>query len=263
VLSGRQRDDEVVSRCAGVALTVLAGLVSIGTAAAPAGRPQPCLERALSAAAASSAKVSPIAASFISAERGCVLGQTSCRHCSGLVKTIDGGASWTALPKPPVSVTAYPEGPGDADDVAFADRRDGYLFGPGLMSTHDGGSSWTPQHLAPVVSLQIGSDDAFALSVAKGLTQLWKSSVAFDDWATVPLPAAVRQSRSVRELEVRGETLVLLLGGNTSANTTPEELGALWSSSDGGTTWHSQAVPCRMADHGAALVAIALGHPGT
>jgi hypothetical protein len=99
-------------------------------------------------------QIGPIAASFVSASHGYLLGITLSDCAAGtaskivLRETADGGLHWTALPAPPAPWGGVaPDGTGHipADGVTsllFADARDGWAYGPGLWATHDGGAIW-------------------------------------------------------------------------------------------------------------------------
>jgi photosystem II stability/assembly factor-like uncharacterized protein len=94
-----------------------------------------------------------LSASFVSTSTGWVLGESPCSHrrCFRLLKTIDGGVSWSQVTAPPFSVSpAYAEF--EFARIAFADANDGWAYddneevgatGYQLFATHNGGSTWT------------------------------------------------------------------------------------------------------------------------
>ena len=84
--------------------------------------------------------------SFISDSEGWVLGTYPCGTppCTSLLRTTDGGNSWTSVPAPYAAVnTTAATG---AAEIHFSDLSDGYAFGgSALWITHDGGSTWQDQ----------------------------------------------------------------------------------------------------------------------
>ncbi len=94
-----------------------------------------------------------LSASFISTTTGWALGESPCSHrrCFSLLKTVDGGVSWSQVTAPPFSASpAYAEF--EFARIAFADANDGWAYddneevgatGYQLFATHDGGSTWT------------------------------------------------------------------------------------------------------------------------
>src|SRR5581483_4839251 len=124
-----------------------------------------CLALADAGSSAAIAPFQPWAASFVSPSTGFVLGGLGCRlprrgrlpppACRpALEATSDGGATWTRLAVPPRAELSSFVDPADAyavTGVAFADRSNGWLFGPGLWATHDGGRHWShPAVPAPI-----------------------------------------------------------------------------------------------------------------
>jgi len=212
----------------------------------------------------------PAAVSFISPTKGWVLGRAGCSDCAALRVTMDGGRHWDQLPSPRVPLWYYNARPDAVRDVTFGDAANGFVFAPGLRSTHDRGRSWRRQSLPPVWQLSIGAGSAFALTRAgsDGRFALWRTPIEQDRWTRLPVPAAaVSPSSSVYAvvLAVEGAEVVLLKPGFTGPSVArPRNMvGRIWASSDSGRSWRSHAVPCTARDGGAALLAIALGHPHT
>jgi photosystem II stability/assembly factor-like uncharacterized protein len=82
----------------------------------------------------------PVSASFTSYRAGYVLGTRGHTRLPGnamLVKTVNGGRTWTAVPAPAVRLGGAPGTSVNA--VFFADASNGWLFNPALWVTHDGG----------------------------------------------------------------------------------------------------------------------------
>jgi photosystem II stability/assembly factor-like uncharacterized protein len=234
---------------AGVAAGLLAGMVS-------------------SAAGARQAAFKPAAVSFISPGKGWVLGASGCSACAVVRRTTDGGGKWTALPSPRVQLPFERPRSGDVADIAFADSRNGFLFGPALLVSHNGGKSWKRDALPPVHALGLGAGYAFALTqqVARGRVRLWRARVGHDRWSSLPLPKdagaplTISDSSAV-QVAVEGKNVLLLRPGDMGP--APTHFGRLWASNDSGHQWLTRPVPCKRQDGGAALITIARGHPRT
>jgi hypothetical protein len=153
------------------------------------------------AVATAPAGFEPVSASFVSVGSGYVLGTRGHTRLPGaalLVKTVNGGRTWAAVPAPAVRLVS-PAGtvPGTSvSAVRFADAGNGWLFNPALWVTHDGGRHWRQLSLLGTVrALAVSGGQAFA-SVAPrggGPARLYASPVGTDRWARVPavVPAGV------------------------------------------------------------------------
>jgi photosystem II stability/assembly factor-like uncharacterized protein len=211
----------------------------------------------------------PAAASFISPTQGWMLGRTGCLDCAVLRVTADGGRHWAGLPSPRMPLWYYTTKSVAVSDVTFADPANGFLFRPGLLVTHDGGRSWRRQSLPPVRQLSLGAGYAFALTRTgtDGRVALWRTPLGQDRWLRLAVPAGVASPSSFSVysvgLAVEGATVMLLQPGATGPAVARGRnmAGRLWASSDSATSWQVRRVPCTAADGGAALFAIALGHP--
>jgi hypothetical protein len=262
-----------------------AGLLVAGCGAQPAAAPSPHVSARPSASAPASrsagltsaarARFDPIAASFVTASIGWVLGDTDwapgappCQRCAGLLHTSDGGRSWRALPAPPAPIGANDGPAGAVTDVTFANAEDGFLYGPLLLSSHDGGRSWTRVNLPPVQELVLGRGYAYAVTGAPftPATGLWRTAIGSSRWTRLRLPAHSQHLMAGQtgglQLEADGGTLALLQQGESSVGATAAMAGRLWTSTDGGTSWQGRRVPCQPpADGGADVMSMALGHP--
>lgn len=195
-----------------------------------------------------SARFEPAAVSFVSGSRGWELGRAGCDACAALRTTFDGGRTWASLPALHLGLYWYG---GAVSDVAFADVRDGYLFGPRLYSTHDGGRSWSRRSL-PVASLHTGAGYAYALTPTGAL---WRTPVGRDDWRRV---LSVHDRNGV-QLAVERRTVAVLGDGYTGPG--PGIVGSIRISGDAGRTWLRASVPCPPGGGGAAALALTLGRP--
>lgn len=139
----------------------------------------------------------PISPTFTSAADGWILGSVPCADstCTAIVRTTDGGASWTSIPAP----TGMRAGPGPAGSgvasLRFADPLDGWAFGRELLSTHDGGATWRPVTLpgmtpdGEVMALEVAGGFAHAVYFAgsgASVLSIATSPVATDDWVASP-----------------------------------------------------------------------------
>jgi hypothetical protein len=237
----------LVSVC--VAAGLLAGLVS-------------------SAAGAREASFKPSAVSFISPTRGWVLGASGCSACAAVRKTTDGGRTWTGLPSPGVQLPFEHPRSVDVGDIAFADSRNGFLFGPALLVSHDGGRSWKRDALPPVQALGIGAGYIFAMTQrgVQGRVRLWRARIGHDRWSSLPIPKHAGapltiSDSSVVKLAVEGKNVLLLRPGDMGP--APTHFGRLWASNDSGVHWLTRTIPCKQGGGGAALVTIARGQPRT
>jgi len=109
---------------------------------APASSPSP-------SGSAVPAGFEPLSATFVSASEGWVLGSVPCgaASCPAIVRTTDGGVSWSAIGAPATTVQrplggSPALGQAGISGIRFADPLDGWAFGPELWTTHDGGTTW-------------------------------------------------------------------------------------------------------------------------
>jgi hypothetical protein len=153
------------------------------------------------ASPAASAGFEPVSASFVSVGSGYALGTRGHTRLPGtalLVKTGNGGRTWTAVAAPAVRLVD-PAGvvPGSSvSAVWFADANNGWLFDPALWVTHDGGHHWRQLSLLGTVGAMAASGgQAFASVTPRGggQSRLYTSPVGTDRWTLVPgvVPAGV------------------------------------------------------------------------
>jgi len=136
----------------------------------------------LNQAAGVPAGFQPVSASFLSASSGFVLGGVGCAYghpaCQArLTATTNGGAQWHFLSAPDVPLF-YGAGnlltqASRVGGVVFANRLDGWLYGPGLYATHDGGARWQ--------RISVGGN--IVPSQGGGVT--WMAASAGTAWAVV------------------------------------------------------------------------------
>lgn len=190
----------------------------------------------------------------------------TCIGCLELARTVDGGSSWSLLPSPPGRFAwSGPRATGTerVSKVVFANRSDGYLYGPGLLVTNDGGRSWSAPRLPGAASLVIAGGRALAITKAasRETERLWSAPLGSTRWAELALPAPARLG--ISELVAARGTVLALQQGDVGAEPRANDLGRLWMSRDVGRTWKPERIPCTVHDGGAAVVAIELGRPNS
>jgi photosystem II stability/assembly factor-like uncharacterized protein len=140
----------------------------------------------------------PLSVTFVSADMGWVLGSTSCgaNTCPVIVRTLDGGRTWTRIAAPETSIdfggdffgNDFQAGSG-VTGLRFADPLDGWAFGPGLWATHDGGTTWK-QFTIP--GLPDGA--VLALEASAGAVQL----AAYDGYQSFRIASSPVSSDALR-----------------------------------------------------------------
>lgn len=108
-----------------------------------------------------------------------LLGTAPCggHTCTTIVRTEDGGSTFTRIPAPPT---------GGVGNLRFANSRDGYAFGPQLWTTHNGGRTWTEPQMG---ANELAAAGDYVYAVASINTQVWtlaRSPVGHDHWAFLP-----------------------------------------------------------------------------
>ena len=170
---------------AGAALLALAVATACGTSSRPAHSSSTPTPAAASAAASPSPASAPGSSppalvrrgfaasdvSFVSAQRGWVLGSRQ------LLRTEDGALSWTALPAPPAGVTR----------LRFATSSDGYAWSTdgGLWLTTDGAASWQTGQLGQVLSLETASGWVWAIAGPQPYPHVWRARVGSTVWTNL------------------------------------------------------------------------------
>ena len=237
------------------------------------------------------ARFDPVSVTFVSVDRGWVLGTAPCSTaggCLALRETADGGHSWSERPLPASLVTAVDESrsrgvsndlaenPAAQLNVRFADPRDGWIYGglivPStsgsgvrsvaikaiLWSTHDGGLVWRKQ---PLRGLDSQNQIIFDLEAAAGRAYLMQSNTA--NGVTVKSSPVSRDSWDASNTVTLGSPAG---GGEQSgAFVLAGSSGWLVEGNDRGTTgsarlasdgrWVSWTPPCASVGHSFAIPA--------
>jgi hypothetical protein len=208
----------------------------------------------------------PAAVSFVTPSSGWELAREGCGDCVIVRRTVDGGKTWRLLSKVPAAWLFGARGRGSShavvSDIAFANARDGYVFGPSLLATHDGGRTWRVAHVPSIESFGVGAGYAFALTDGSprggGVRDLWRSPVRRDAWRLVGQFAAPRGA----SLAVHGPVVAVLQDGDSGPG--PVDPGGLWVSRTSWRRWQRYTSPCHPpVTGGAAAVGLTQGASGS
>ncbi len=107
--------------------------------------------------------------------------------CGAIVRTTDGGRSFTVLQAPRATLAGRLS-PSGYSQIRFADLKDGFAYGPNLYATHDGGTTWDPVNVGgDVIDLAISDGEVYATVSPNGTDsgRLMRSPVGQDRWTTV------------------------------------------------------------------------------
>ena len=138
-----------------------------------------------------------LSTSWVSERTGWVLGVVPCTggRCTALIRTSDGGSTWTAVAAPPGPPAPSPDALA-ARWIRFANLNDGWVFGPGLWATHDGGARWARVSLpgasgATIASLEASSGRVHAALLDGPKLRIESSPVGSEAWEASPFELPV------------------------------------------------------------------------
>jgi hypothetical protein len=138
-----------------------------------------------------------LSTTWVSERAGWVLGVVPCAggRCTAVLRTSDGGGTWTTVPAPAVPPASAPDALA-ARWIRFANLSDGWVFGPGLWATHDGGARWTRVSLpgasgATISSLEAVSGRVHAALLDGPKLRIESSPVGSDAWQASPFELPV------------------------------------------------------------------------
>jgi hypothetical protein len=189
--------------------------------------------------------------SFVSATRGWALGTAPCTTapCTSLLRTADGGASWTGGPAP----KAYlPDGTTDCSllpcvtGIRFADGLHGYAYGGALFTTGDGGSTWTRETAPYVEALEPSGNDVVRVvrtmdGCPPGCSYLVeRATIGSTTWARSASPALRGNAALLRR---NAEDAYLFLPKNPAGGA-GDAHAQVAVSHDRGRTWTDRPDPC-------------------
>lgn len=208
-----------------LALATVAGAATGGGAAAaaptrgvpgPAGGPVPPGFR-------------PVSVTFVSASEGWVLGTAPCAHrpCTSVVRTVDGGRSWTGTPAPRFPLAPW-AGQRGLSSIRFADPLDGFAFGSQLWVTHNGGATWHHVRLpGRIGDLETSAGTVYAAVVTRrGRVTVYENGAGGGRWIPVPgLPAGVPGYAALGTITLHGTAAWIILGNRLYAT----RAGRFWT----------------------------------
>lgn len=167
-----------------------------------------------------------------------LLGDAPCSTvpCTSVVRSTDGGRSWTGLPAPRAPLPRWQAGrvsPGSTvRDLRFASIRDGWAFGGALYATHDGARTWRPVDVGGSV-LDLATDGSTTYAVvatcnAQGFTcehaRLRSTPTSADRWRDVAGVAGGNGG----QISLSGRGGILLLTGGSGRNSLFVRTGSGW-----------------------------------
>jgi len=172
-----------------------------------------------------------------------LLGSVPCRarRCYAIVRTDNGGRSFTTAAAPALPVTTTDP------SLRLADRRNAFAYvsrpGGPFFATHDGGTTWRQLAIGDVLALTTTGGYAYATTARCSLDRctgyrLRRSPVSADTWSASTLPFT--PGGPILDLAAKGRAVWLL---GTVAGTR-EEHDELARSADGGLTFDTAPGPC-------------------
>lgn len=186
----------------------------------------------------------PQSVTFVSGSLGWVLGAAPCSAglCTAVVRTEDGGQTWSSIPAPSAGVGT---GAGQIDEIRFADPLDGWAYGSGALEvTHDGGARWSSVAVpgasaSSLESLEAGGGHVYALVLAgSGATpagaSVYESPVGADTWTLQP-GSSVAQAVSGRLVVEAGMAWMVVHPSD----------GSTVFRADVSGRWVSRSLPCQ------------------
>ncbi|MBJ7609595.1 MAG: hypothetical protein JF887_09245 [Candidatus Dormibacteraeota bacterium] len=194
---------------------------------------------------------------WISDQLGWALSNTGCGAslCRSLASTSDGGQSWHQMPALPATAgtpsnSCLNAGCG-VSGVRFADRLNGYLYGPDLLVTHDSGRSWQPEAAPSVEALEPDQGTVFRVVYTSGGCPgpcdrvVQAAPAGSTNWRTLTnIPFQGIPSRGTRaELIAQAPHLYVAIYGDLAAGAGTQE-AIVRRSLDGGRTWTQFRDPC-------------------
>ncbi|MHB8319388.1 MAG: hypothetical protein ACYDEP_09215 [Acidimicrobiales bacterium] len=201
---------------------------------------------------------------------------SSCQ--SFIAKTTDGGAHFTHLG----TVDTWPcASSRSATSLAFDNHGDGFVYGPKLFVTHNGGVTWHPDAQPGTVTAVAAI--GYSVWMVEGVCpsgvsspattcplQLLESSNGGRTWAPSPSqPSGANASAGALTLEpalgqswlVRASSsAAYLLSNPTRTQNGSASSAPLWYTSNGGSSWTTEELPC---GQGALSVALSLAPDGS
>jgi len=146
-----------------------------------------------------------------------LLGDAPCARppCTSIVRTTDGGTTFAGVPAPATGLTGAVDGhqgPSGIGNLRFADRTNGFAFGPTMWATHDGAAHWH-QVAMPGPVTDLAAADGYAYAVVEPVpgasndaaSALYRSPVGSDGWSRLGA-ADVSRTVAVHGADVVAQT---------------------------------------------------------
>ncbi len=191
---------------------------------------------------------------WVSDNDGWALGTAPCGSppCTSILRTRDGGRSWVGIPAPRAELietdtNTCANGCGAVGFLRFATPLIGYAYGPNsLFMTTDGGATWDRKpgfaYGLEVVDGSVLRVSAQAAGCQPGCDfRLQRAAIGSDAWQDVSLPAGGRSASA--QLAASGRTVVLATRANVAGGA-EDATAVLFTSGDGGSSWHKVGEPC-------------------
>ncbi len=207
------------------------------------------------AAASVAPGFAPLSVTFVSAAEGWALGAVSCPagRCAAVAHTTDGGASWTPVGAPALTLPAAAT---DAPaDIRFADAADGWIYSStSLWVTHDGGAAWQAQTIpggpgAAVGDLEASAGVAYLVTLRPGAGEgIYSAPAVGGSWTASALSPAIGGGPLPAP--------AIVLQGRTGWILTDNRTVVSGARNPDGAGWRAWTAPCS-SGHGAAGLAAA------
>lgn len=170
--------------------------------------------------------------------------------CLALLRTLDGGAHWTAMTPPRARLVGEDcSSPPCVGSVRFANEQIGYAFGPdALFLTTDGGRTWALQPDMGADALDIVGDTVILVRAVNTACPdrcplFLTSPLGSADWTPFQLTGWPPGTNTVR-IASSGQRVALLANPLNIAGGAQKQPGALYLSADGGRHWTARGEQC-------------------
>jgi photosystem II stability/assembly factor-like uncharacterized protein len=191
---------------------------------------------------------------FVGVDNGWALGTADCltgsgQPCTAMIRTTDGGRSWSSTPPPPANLPLPVCTDPCVQHLRFATSRIGYAFGPAaLFMTTDGGATWQRQS-GGADALETLDGNVIRVVTSAGCSppgchySVQVAPLGAADWTSVALPGS-QPGMSVGVAMARtGRMSFVEVFGHVSGGA-QEAQSALFTSTDDGASWTNRGEPC-------------------
>ena len=186
----------------------------------------------------------PSTLAFWDVQRGLVGGSFGVPGETGvgrILRTTDGGRTWTTVASPPDPVSEVWVVPGTSDAWALSGCASGASSCRRLLRSTDGGTTWTS---VPTAMDEVSFGDAhhgWAIGPAPGImaTGLYRTTDGGSTWTSVPSPCQGSPAGPLRAIAFRSATSGMAVCAATLG--AGGEFHSVLPTSDGGATWQVRA----------------------